>query len=146
LFRFRLSLLGWVSRIQKVFSFCTDIDIVAFAITSAFYQLNPSTGLSTDQYNAYEKFNFVFLPVSLASTPVSTALIVYRIVTMARENGPHLKSTYKTVLEIIVESAALYSAVLLIFIILLARDDFSDDYLQALLVSVTVSHTGLGAI
>jgi hypothetical protein len=106
---------------------------------SAAFQIDPNSNLSTDDFNKFAKFSAVYFGLSLGSTTISTGLIVYRIVAVARDTGFHLESSYRKVLEIIVESAFLYSIMLIIYVPFLVRDDFSDAYPQAVLTSMIVS-------
>ncbi|KAF5350715.1 hypothetical protein D9756_008569 [Leucocoprinus leucothites] len=110
---------------------------VAFCIMSAIFQIDPASGLATSQFNKFANFSAVYFCLSLGSTVISTILIIYRIVGVARDTGFHLESTYRKALEIIVESAALYSIALVIFVPLLVRKDFSDAYPQAVLICIT---------
>ncbi|KAJ3574898.1 hypothetical protein NP233_g1460 [Leucocoprinus birnbaumii] len=110
---------------------------VAFCIMSAIFQIDPASGLPTSESNKFAKFSAVYFGLSLGSTVISTSLIVYRIVAVARDTGFHLEKPYRKVLEIIVESAVLYSISQIIFLPLLVRDDFSDAYPQAVLICMT---------
>lgn len=106
---------------------------------SAIFQIDPESGLNTNQYNKFAKFTLVYFVLSLCSTVICTSLIVYRIFTISRRSGLSTESPYRKVLEIIVESAVVYSIALLVYLPFLIRDDFSDGYPQAVLTSITVS-------
>lgn len=73
--------------------------------------------------------------MSLATTLYCTTLIVFRIWQIGRIDA--LK-TYHRVIEIIVESAALYAVALIVFLVFFARDDLNTGYPQAVLYSITV--------
>ncbi|PBK90779.1 hypothetical protein ARMGADRAFT_1064423 [Armillaria gallica] len=66
----------------------------------------------------------------LASTLWCTSLIIYRVVTVARAGGG-LKD-YRHVLEVLVESSALWSMSLIVYIALLARTAISSVYFDIL--------------
>ncbi|KAF9452089.1 hypothetical protein P691DRAFT_697816 [Macrolepiota fuliginosa MF-IS2] len=109
----------------------------AFCIMAAVFQIDPSSGLATSQFNKFAKFSMIYFVFSLCSTAISTTLIVYRIIAVSRETGFSTISPYRKILEIIIESAALYCIALIVYLPLLVRDDFSDGYAQALLISIT---------
>ncbi|KAJ7696935.1 hypothetical protein B0H17DRAFT_1197677 [Mycena rosella] len=83
--------------------------------------------------NAFRTFATVWFIMSLATTLVATLFIVFRILTMTegRLRG------YGRVIEIVVESAALYCVVLIIFLPFLIRGSTEDGYPEAILVQVT---------
>ncbi|PBK90771.1 hypothetical protein ARMGADRAFT_1166737 [Armillaria gallica] len=66
----------------------------------------------------------------LASTLWCTSLIIYRIVTVARAGGG--LGNYRHVLEVLVESSALFSVSLILYIAFLARNDISSIYFDTL--------------
>ncbi len=66
----------------------------------------------------------------LASMLWCTSLIIYRIVTVARAGGG--LRNYRHVLEVLVESSALYSISLILYIAFLARNDISSIYFDTL--------------
>ncbi|KAL9709186.1 hypothetical protein Ac2012v2_007541 [Leucoagaricus gongylophorus] len=102
----------------------------------AIFQIDPSSNLASSARNKFAKFTAVYFSLSLASTVISTSLTVYRIITVARETGFHSQNSYRKIIEIVVESAALYSLILIIYVPFLVRSDFSDAYPQAILVNV----------
>ncbi len=112
---------------------------LAFCIMAVVYQIDPNSGLTTSHFNKFAKFSMIYFILSLCSTTICTIAIVYRILAVSKESGFSLIGPYRKVLEVIVESAALYSVTLIIYLPLLVRDDFADGYPQALLVSITVS-------
>ncbi len=73
--------------------------------------------------------------MSLATTLLCTTLIVFRIWYLGRVDALR---TYKRIIEIIVESAALYAIALVVFLIFFVRDDLNTGYPQAVLYSITV--------
>jgi len=58
---------------------------------------------------------------------------------VARETDFYSQSSYRKVIEIIIESAALYSLILIIYLPFLINGGFNDGYIQAILVSTMVS-------
>ncbi|KAK0439467.1 uncharacterized protein EV420DRAFT_1583747 [Desarmillaria tabescens] len=65
-----------------------------------------------------------YFTMSLITTVLSTCLVVFRIATMGRgaNHAVSLRS-YRGVIEIVIESAALYAVSLIIFLAFFARDD-----------------------
>lgn len=82
----------------------------------------------------------IYFILVITNTIYSTLMIIYRIISISRETGLKVSSASRRAMEIIVESAALYCLILIIYLPLLVRDDFIDGYPQAILISVTVSH------
>jgi len=105
---------------------------------AAVFQVHPSS-LSIAAINKFRKFTAVYFSLSLASTVISTFLIVYRIITIARETDFYSQSSYRKIIEIVVESAALYSLILIIYLPLLVRGGVKDQYAQAVLTCTMVS-------
>ena len=115
----------------------------AFCVMAAVFQVHPSS-LSIAAINKFRKFTAVYFSLSLASTVISTFLIVYRIITIARETDFYSQSSYRKIIEIVVESAALYSLILIIYLPLLVRGGVKDQYAQAVLTCTMVNiSTGL---
>lgn len=105
---------------------------------AAVFQVHPSN-LSFTAINKFRNFTAVYFSLSLASTIISTVLIAYRIITIARETDFYSQSSYRKIVEIVVESAALYALILVIYLPLLVRGGFKDQYAQAVLTCVMVS-------
>ena len=105
---------------------------------AAVFQVDPSN-LSLAARHKFARFTAVYFCLSLASTVISTCLILYRIVMVARETDFYSQSSYRKVIEIIIESAALYSLILIIYLPFLINGGFNDGYIQAILVSTMVS-------
>lgn len=72
-----------------------------------------------------------FFACSLGTTLICTTLIIYRILAIARLG---IRS-YSGVIEVLVESAAIYALSLIVFLAFLVRDDPGNVYPQALLIS-----------
>lgn len=62
-------------------------------------------------------WTMVYLSLSLAVTLLCTILIVFRIVTVGRANRDAALGGYRSIIEIIVESAALLSIILIIYMV-----------------------------
>ncbi|KAF8897956.1 hypothetical protein CPB85DRAFT_192388 [Mucidula mucida] len=97
--------------------------------------------IATDKYSTDQKiwgkgvnWGILYYSTSLATTAYCTMFIVYRIL---RHRTGRFGSSYNGVIEILVESAALYMVVLIIFLPFLAQDDSSSFYPKALLDTVT---------
>ncbi|KAJ6575770.1 hypothetical protein DFH09DRAFT_1455262 [Mycena vulgaris] len=83
--------------------------------------------------NSFTNFATPWFIMSLVTTLIATFFIILRIVTMTEGN---LRG-YGRVIEIVVESAALYCVVLIIFLPFLALGLTEDGYPEAVLVQVT---------
>ncbi|KAF8988388.1 hypothetical protein BDQ17DRAFT_1435046 [Cyathus striatus] len=108
----------------------TAIAETFFSVLSIIEQAQPST-LSRIGVDP----SLVYLSLSLVTTMLATFLIIFRVVYLSWQSGDIHR--YQTIVEIIVESAALYSLTLLVYIPLLPSTDFSDGYPQVILVSMT---------
>ncbi|KAK0231762.1 hypothetical protein EDD85DRAFT_793436 [Armillaria nabsnona] len=89
-------------------------------------------GLSV--YNDTTDWMSMYLSLSLAATLMCTLLIVYRILSVGGVKAG--LRTYRGVVEVIVESAALYSTILIIFISLNARNELCTGYVDVIACSI----------
>jgi len=108
---------------------------------AAVFQVDP-LNLTVAARHKFARFAAVYFSLSLASTVISTFLIVYRIVTIARDTDFYSQSSYRKIIEIVVESAALYSLILIIYLPFLLSPAFNNGYngyAQAVLVCTMVS-------
>jgi len=80
----------------------------AFCIMASVFQIDPSN-LSLAARKKFARFTAVYFCLSFASTVISTFLTAYRIIAIARETDFYSQSSYRKIVEIVVESAALYS-------------------------------------
>jgi hypothetical protein len=115
--------------------FCS---IVA-GLTTTLLNFSPKLAHGNLLFDAISVANFA---LSIATTVLSTIIIVYRILRVARMPGASHRSY--VVIEILVESAALYSASLLadVLFFTLASEAFFDtysEYLDLLVVNMAVS-------
>ena len=137
------SILARRHRYRSVFLFISPVwstysSPAAFCIMAAVFQVHPSS-LSLADINKFRNFTAVYFSLSLASTVISTFLTAYRIITIARETDFYTQSSYRKIVEIVVESAALYSLILIIYLPLLVSGGVSDQYAQGVLICVMVS-------
>ncbi|KAJ7087079.1 hypothetical protein C8R44DRAFT_893246 [Mycena epipterygia] len=96
--------------------------------TEAQFILHPNLNRET-----FADFATPYFILSLVTTLTATLLIILRILTMTEGRG----RGYSRVIEIIVESAALYCIVLIIFLPFLIRGSDNDGYPQVILAQVT---------
>ncbi len=80
----------------------------------------------------------IYVSLILATTLLCTFLIVYRILSIEWAK-PKLEGTrtysfgaYGNVIEIIVESAALYSAALIVYVVILFQDEVDAPYIDSI--------------
>lgn len=72
----------------------------------------------------------VYIAMVLATTLLCTVLIVYRIVSVGGAQYASGIRTYRGAIEVLVESAALFSVSLIIYVALVARNSVADNYLD----------------
>ncbi|KAK7018421.1 hypothetical protein R3P38DRAFT_2982681 [Favolaschia claudopus] len=90
--------------------------------------------------NSFVDYARPYFGMCLCTTLLATLLIVFRIVWLTRyQTGPAAFSGYHAVIEMVVESAVLYSLTLIVYIVLLFGPDDSnnDGYAQAILIQMT---------
>ncbi|KAJ7643222.1 hypothetical protein B0H17DRAFT_1104685 [Mycena rosella] len=97
----------------------------------AAYVLNPKLDRA-----AFVDFATPYFALSLVTTSLATILIVFRIMTMS-EPATRKSKGYGKLIEIIVESAALYSVALIVFLPFLVQKSNDDAYPQAVLAQMT---------
>jgi len=110
----------------------------AFCIMASVFQIDPSN-LSLAARKKFARFTAVYFCLSFASTVISTFLTAYRIITISRETDFYSQSSYRKIVEVVVESAALYSLILVIYLPFLFHGGFTNGYIQALLTCTMVS-------
>ena len=89
---------------------------------------------------SFVDFATPYFILSLVTTCLATILILFRIITMS-ERATRKSRGYGRVIEIVVESALLYSVALIVFLPFLVNKSFDDAYPQAVLGQMTVSFT-----
>ncbi|KAF9019147.1 hypothetical protein BDZ89DRAFT_1139516 [Hymenopellis radicata] len=100
------------------------------------YIVDPSTPTSLNQIN----WQIVYYSVTAFTNVLTTFLIIFRILSFG---GLRIARTYHGLLEILVESAFLYSATYIVYLVLDVRDfylpywSFTSDYAYGLLNAVT---------
>ncbi|KAJ6620503.1 hypothetical protein B0H10DRAFT_2021828 [Mycena sp. CBHHK59/15] len=95
------------------------------------YIINPSLDRHT-----FVDFATPYFALSLVTTLLATLMIILRILMMTKFS-PGIAKGYGNVIEIVVESAALYSITLIVFLPFLVSGSFNDGYPQAILVQMT---------
>ncbi|KAK0491779.1 hypothetical protein EDD18DRAFT_1186229 [Armillaria luteobubalina] len=79
-----------------------------------------------------------YYSMTLSTTIVCTALILYPMLTAEAPSGPRSNLyTYHRVMAILVESSSLYAFSLILLLVYLSRDDLTAPYPQVILSSVT---------
>jgi hypothetical protein len=99
----------------------------------AAYVINPSLDRTK-----FIDFATPYFALSLITTCLATLLIIFRILTMT-DHTTRQSRGYSRVIEVVVESALLYSVAMAIFLPLLVRNSSNDAYAQAVVGQVTVS-------
>ncbi|KAJ7465866.1 hypothetical protein FB451DRAFT_173748 [Mycena latifolia] len=97
----------------------------------AAYVINPKL-----DRRAFVDFATPYFTLSLVTTCLATTLIILRIVTMT-EPAARKSRGYGRVIEIIVESAVLYSVSLIVFLPFLVAKSFNDGYPEAVVAQMT---------
>ncbi|KAJ7320720.1 hypothetical protein DFH08DRAFT_1034470 [Mycena albidolilacea] len=89
--------------------------------------------------NSFVDFARPYFSMCLVTTLLATVLIVFRILWLTRDPVGTAFSGYRAIVEMVVESALLYSITLIIYIVLLFGPDTSnnDGYAQAILIQMT---------
>ncbi|KAJ7263131.1 hypothetical protein B0H12DRAFT_294057 [Mycena haematopus] len=91
--------------------------------------------------NAFVDYARPYFSLCLVTTLLATVLIVFRILWLTRDQAGTAFSGYgyRAIIEMVVESALLYSTTLIVYIVLLFGADTSnnDGYAQAVLIQMT---------
>jgi len=114
----------------------TTVVGTAFCIIALIIQANPADGLDGNRM-AFVNSSVIYFSFSLGTTAICTILIVYRIMSFNKTVAGFKLSNYHAVIEIIVESALLYSITLILVLPLLVRGNFVESYPHALLAQIT---------
>ncbi len=83
-------------------------------------------------------WTLVYSSLSLAVTLLCTILIVFRIVTVGRANRDAALGGYRLIIEIIIESAALLSIIVIIYMATYARGVYAVIYVDVIAASIRV--------
>ncbi|KAJ6535448.1 hypothetical protein B0H19DRAFT_1271211 [Mycena capillaripes] len=104
-----------------------------------FVAVYESAHFSATPPSTFIKISTSNFSLTLATTLMATFLVVFRIVWVTRGHSDLGFSGYRAVIEVVVESAFLYSATLVIYIALLFTSTTSDNdgYGQAVLIEMT---------
>ncbi|KAJ7445651.1 hypothetical protein FB451DRAFT_1292718 [Mycena latifolia] len=97
----------------------------------AAYIINPKL-----DRNAFVDFATPYFSLSLVTTCLATILITFRIISMT-EPAARKARGYGRIIEIVVESAILYSVSLIVFLPFLVKGSFDDGYPQAVVAQMT---------
>ncbi|KAJ7301956.1 hypothetical protein DFH08DRAFT_978288 [Mycena albidolilacea] len=97
----------------------------------AAYVINPNL-----DRNTYIDFATPYFALSLVNTCLATLLIIFRIITMT-DRTLRTSRGYSRVIEIIVESALLYSIAMAVLLPLLVTESPNDVYAQAVVTQIT---------
>ncbi|KAJ6501003.1 hypothetical protein DFH09DRAFT_1444763 [Mycena vulgaris] len=100
----------------------------------AAYVMNPNL-----DRNSFIDFATPYFSLSLATTCLAIILIILRIINMT-EPSTRRAMGYGRVVEMVVESAMLYSVTLIIFLPLLVTESSNDGYAQAVVAQMTSNH------
>ncbi|KAJ7510903.1 hypothetical protein B0H11DRAFT_2215639 [Mycena galericulata] len=119
----------------------TALGILTVFETAQFIQSGGDPNKFVD-YNRFVDYGGPYFCMCLATTLLATILIVARIVWLTYDNagtGAFKFSGYRAVIEMVVESALLYSVALVVYIVLLSGSATSnnDGYAQAILIEMT---------
>ncbi|KAJ7019877.1 hypothetical protein C8F04DRAFT_1242381, partial [Mycena alexandri] len=89
--------------------------------------------------NSFVDYARPYFSMCLVTTLLATVLIVFRILWLTRDHAGSAFSGYRAIVEMVVESALLYSITLIIYIVLLLgpADSNNDGYAQAILIQMT---------
>lgn len=91
----------------------------------------------------YARFSTAYFSMSLATALITSALITWRVILAQRavrsaDGGVRFERSYARLIEIIVESAAMYSANLLVFVILSSTRNPNVEYTQQIQPQISV--------
>ncbi|KAJ3564189.1 hypothetical protein NP233_g8453 [Leucocoprinus birnbaumii] len=106
-----------------------------FCALSVMSQIQPQDPYMPSNRTKFTNSGIVYFSLSLVSSVISTTLIIYRIIAVSR--GARIAHTYRGIIEIISESAALYAIVLIVFLPMFVMKNFTQGYAQAILVPIT---------
>ncbi|KAK0200702.1 hypothetical protein DFS33DRAFT_1070024 [Desarmillaria ectypa] len=112
--------------------------LLVFDVISIYHVVADTTQSQSDSSPYADRIDWALLALSLtlATTLLCTLLIVYRIVTVAGgKHGAGLRS-YRGVVEVIVESAALYSVSTVVFMAFVARNELTGAYPNVITASI----------
>ncbi|KAJ6596422.1 hypothetical protein DFH09DRAFT_130892 [Mycena vulgaris] len=106
-----------------------------------FVAVDESVHYSSTSFSTFQKISTTNFSLTLATTLMATLLVVFRIIWVTRGNSKLGFPGYRAVIEVVVESAFLYSATLAIYIALLFNSgdetNNNDGYGQAILTEMT---------
>ncbi|KAG7442245.1 uncharacterized protein BT62DRAFT_996652 [Guyanagaster necrorhizus] len=121
-------------RIVLIPALCTVAGTIAKAmqIRSVFINTTSEIG-DTGGFVAEINWPLIYISLTLATTLLCTLLIVYRIVRLASGVG-----SYGKIVEIVIESSAMYSLTLIVYLALVARNLQSGYYADIIMAYIKV--------
>lgn len=132
-YNFPLSLLScwdWCVNSSQSFTCWSLINDIAAKVVQTYYNIysNANDIAATLSYGkVLVTWTISYISLTLATTLICTILIICRIIFVGRANHGGIRS-YRGVIEILVESALLYSIALLILTGLMASDNIGSSY------------------
>ncbi|KAG7442562.1 uncharacterized protein BT62DRAFT_375447 [Guyanagaster necrorhizus] len=81
-------------------------------------------------------WTMAYISLSLAVTLMCTILIVLRIITVGRANRKTIFGSYRAIVEIVIESAALLSIILIIYMVTYARGAYAAIYVDSIAANI----------
>ncbi len=107
-------------------------------VVETYYTFHNTSESVPDQlaYGKTATWLILYISFTMATTILCTLLIIYRIITVSHR-GMGIQ-TFQGIIEIIVESALIYSIMLITYVILIARNSFGGQYIDSLAASVRV--------
>ncbi|KAK0471806.1 hypothetical protein IW261DRAFT_1611919 [Armillaria novae-zelandiae] len=104
----------------------------AMKVLEIYHELNDIVHDVQDMraYGTFSLWPTIYISFIMATTILCTLLIIYRIITVSHA-GMGIR-TFRGIIEIIVESAFIYSTALLVYIVLIACDSYGGQYIDIL--------------
>ncbi len=117
--------------------------LMRFTVSKVFQIYGSMSNLSSDisrtsGYTTKIDWSILYLSFTLATTVLTTLLIIYRIVKVGNSAYGSGLGSYRRVMEILVESAALYSISVIVYMGLVASNDQSAYYADAIMAYIKV--------
>ncbi len=105
-----------------------------FAVYYVFHNL--SDNIQESAYGNETIWFILYISFIIATTILCTLLIIFRIITVSNR-GMGIQ-TFRGIIEIIVESALIYSITLLVYVIVIACDGIGVEFIEILAISARV--------
>ncbi|SJL15915.1 uncharacterized protein ARMOST_19423 [Armillaria ostoyae] len=113
-------------------SFQLMLDNGVVKVIYIYHYFNRASVQASTSYSTYAIWIILYISFILATTILCTVLIIYRIIKVVSytERGRAGIQSYRGAIEILVESASLYSFVLILFIIFITHQTSIGNYLD----------------